>query len=120
MSAARAAVPVTLLALVPLAGCVRWEALTDGDEIVLADFLVRGDSLYGTETRDRRPQCAFDQLAACDVRMVLAEVQYVDVRRLDGWRTAAIVLVPVGVFVVVLIEDLACSEAPFSSPEPRC
>jgi hypothetical protein len=122
-----------------LAGCMRWEGLpvapgqvleqdngdvrltrTDGDELVLFEYLVSGDSLFGTETHGYRPRCTLDQLPGCEVRMALSDVQYVDVRRLDKAKTAAIVLAPFVAVAAIVIEKVGCSEDPLAYGDSGC
>jgi hypothetical protein len=119
---------ITLLALLLSTGCTYWQpqnigprdvltgsdvdqvrlTRTNGELVVVRVAEVRGDSIYGTPGSTGSLTC--DRASeACGVRIPISEVGFVELRRFSPIKTAALVLVPVGAFVVVFLSSGSCS-----------
>ena len=125
---------VALLAMLQLAGCTYWqpqlvgprEALADpevgrvrltrpnGDVIVARVAEVRGDTIYGSLGSEGSLTCERAS-EACSLRMPISQVGFVELRSFSAIKTAALVLVPVGVFVVIVAAN-SCSSGPAGGP----
>jgi hypothetical protein len=123
-----------LLAALQLAGCTYWNpqpigprevfanpdvrhvriTRSNGQQIEARIAEIRGDSLYGTRGSSGPLTCE-RAAASCSLQLPISEVGFVEVRSFSAIKTAALVIVPVGVIAVALAAG-SCSRGPSSGP----
>ncbi|MDH3205929.1 MAG: hypothetical protein OEO79_04915 [Gemmatimonadota bacterium] len=127
---------ITVLALLALTGCSYWQGQVDATRDVLAGpdiervrltrrmtgeaFVarvaeVRGDSIFGTRGESGGLTC--DRAGpSCNLQMPISDVGYIELRRFSAIKTAALVLVPVGAFVLLFLAGDDCPSGPSLGP----
>jgi hypothetical protein len=87
---------------------------TNGERIVARVAEVRGDSIYGTRG-ETGPLTCERASALCNLQLPVSDVGFVEAKRFSAVKTAAMVLVPIGAFVVVFLVD-SCPSGPSAGP----
>jgi hypothetical protein len=85
--------------------------LTDGQQIIMTTATVTEDSLFGRRKGTPGPVLDTDQ----NVRLSLDDVQSVEHRRTDGWATAGVIFLGVGIAVNLACAATDCLELDFSN-----
>ena len=125
-----------LLTLLALTGCSYWQGQlastrdalagpdvdwvrltrrTTGEVIVARVAEVRGDSIFGTRGEVVGPTCERAG-PSCSLQIPISDVGFVELQRFSAIKTAALVLVPVGAFVLLFIAGEDCPSGPTAGP----